>query len=168
MQAEGPLRDRLGEILLSGVSARKNERVVPEMAASCGISKSSVSRQFKAASAAKLQALCDRRFEALDLLVIYIDGVRSGPHHVIGAIGVDAEGRKHVLGLREGATENAVVVKDLLTDLVTRGVDPARRRLFVVDGSKALRAGIDAVFGPQHPVQRCRNHDGALRRWSRT
>ena len=168
MQAEGPLRDKLGEILLSGVSTRQYERVVPEMAASCGISKSSVSRQFKAASAAKLQALCERRFEALDLLVIYIDGVRFGPHHVLGAIGVDSDGRKHVLGLREGATENAVVVKDLLADLVTRGVDPARRRLFVVDGSKALRAAIDAVFGPQHPVQRCRNHDGALRRWSRT
>ena len=70
---------------------------------------------------------------------------------------MDAEGRKHVLGLREGATENAVVVKDLLADLVARGVDPARR-LFVVDGSKALRTAIDAVCGPQHPVQRCRNH----------
>jgi len=158
MQADGPLRDKLGEILLSGVSTRKYERVVPEMATSCGISKSSVSRQFKAASAAKLQALCERRLEGLDLLVIYIDGVRFGPHHVIGAIGVDADGRKHVLGLREGATENAVVVKDLLSDLVARGVDPARRRLFVVDGSKALRAGIDAVFGTNHPVQRCRNH----------
>jgi len=158
MQAEGPLRDKLGEILFSGVSTRQYERVVPEMAASCGISKSSVSRQFKAASAAKLQALCERRFEELDLLVIYIDGVRFGPHHVLGAIGVDSDGRKHVLGLREGATENAVVVKDLLTDLVTRGVDPARRRLFVVDGSKALRAAIDAVFGTNHPVQRCRNH----------
>jgi putative transposase len=158
MQAEGPLRDKLGEILLSGVSTRQYERVVPEMATSCGISKSSVSRQFKAASAAKLQALCERRFEALDLLVIYIDGVRFGPHHILGAIGVDSDGRKHVLGLREGATENAVVVKDLLTDLVARGVDPARRRLFVVDGSKALRAAIDAVFGPQQPVQRCRNH----------
>lgn len=157
MQAEGPLRDKLGEILLSGVSTRKYERVVPEMATRCGISKSSVSRQFKAASAAKLQGLCERRFEELDLLVIYIDGVRFGPHHVLGAIGVDADGRKHVLGLREGATENAVVVKDLLEDLVSRGVSPSRR-LFVVDGSKALRAAIDAVFGPQHPVQRCRNH----------
>jgi putative transposase len=158
MQTQGALRTKLGEILLSGVSTRKYERVVPEMATSCGISKSSVSRQFQAASAAKLQALCERRFEALDLLVIYLDGVRFGPHHVIGAIGVDAEGHKHVLGLREGATENAVVVKDLLSDLVARGVDPARPRLFVVDGSKALRAAIEAVFGPQHPVQRCRNH----------
>ena len=151
MQAEGPLRDKLGEILLSGVSTRQYERVVPEMATSCGISKSAVSRQFKAASGAKLQALGERRFEELDLLVIYIDGVRFGPHHVLGGIGVDSDGGKHVLGLREGATENAVVVKDLLSDLVARGVDPARRRLFVVDGSKALRARIDAVFGPQHP-----------------
>jgi transposase-like protein len=168
MPAEGPLRDKLSALLLSGVSPRQYERVVPELAASCGISKSSVSRQFVAASAAELQALCEWRFEALDLWVIYIDGVRFGSHHLLGAIGVDAAGRKHVLGLREGATENAVVVKDLLTDLVTRGVDPARRRLCVVEGSKALRAGIDAVFGPQHPVQRCRNHAGARRRWSRT
>ena len=158
MQAKGPLRHKLSEILLSGVSTRKYERVVPEMATSCGISKSSVSRQFVEASAAQLQGLCERRFEELDLLVIYVDGVRFGPHHVIGAIGVDAAGQKHVLGLREGATENAVVVKDLLADLVVRGVDPARRRLFVIDGSKALRAGIDAVFGTHHPVQRCRNH----------
>jgi transposase-like protein len=158
MQAEGALRTKLGEILLCGVSTRQYQRVVPEMATSCGISKSSVSRQFRAASAAKLRALGERRFEELDLLVIYIDGVRFGPHHVIGAIGVDSDGRKHVLGLREGATENAVVVKDLLSDLVARGMDPARRRLFVIDGSKALRAAIVAVFGSQHPVQRCRNH----------
>ena len=86
MQAEGPLRDKLGEILLSGVSTRKYERVVPEMGASYGISKSSISRQFKAASATKLQALCERRFEALDLLVIYIDGVRFGRASVNGCV----------------------------------------------------------------------------------
>lgn len=59
--------------------------------------------------------------------------------------GVDQECRKHVLGISEGATENAVVVKELLEDLVARGVTPGRKRLFVIDGSKALRAGIDAV-----------------------
>jgi putative transposase len=158
MQDDTALQAKLSDILMSGVSTRKYERVVPEMADSCGISKSSVSREFKEASAERLQELAERRFDDLELLVIYIDGVRFGEHHVIVALGVDADGYKHVLGLREGATENAVVVKDLLTDLVARGVDPTRRRLFVIDGSKALRAGIDAVFGSQHPVQRCRNH----------
>ena len=73
-------------------------------------------------------------------------------------VGVDAEGRKHVLGLRDGASENATVCTALLEDLVERGVKPGRRRLFVIDGSKALRKAIDAVYGTDNPVQRCRNH----------
>jgi putative transposase len=158
MQDDTSLRAKLSGILMSSVSTRKYERVVPEMAESCGVSKSSVSREFVEASSEQLEALAERRFEQLDLLVIYIDGIRFGDHHVIVSIGVDSEGRKHVLGLREGATENAVVVKDLLEHLVEHGVDPTRRRLFVIDGSKALRVAIDAVFGSHNPIQRCRNH----------
>jgi putative transposase len=63
-----------------------------------------------------------------------------------------------VLAIREGATENATVVKELLEDLVERGLKPEQKRLFVIDGSKALRAAINAVFGAHHPVQRCRAH----------
>ena len=158
MQSDVALREKLSSILLRGVSTRSYEDVVPEMAETCGVSKSSVSREFIEASAEQLQDLAERRFDALDLLVIYIDGVQFGGHHVIGAVGVDTDGRKHVLGLAEGATENAVVVKGLLESLVERGVRPDRPRLFVIDGSKALRAAIDAVFGSSNPVQRCRNH----------
>ena len=71
---------------------------------------------------------------------------------------MDIQGRKHVLALREGATENAEAAKDLLQHLVEHGVDPTRRRLFIIDGSKALRTAINAVFGAETPVQRCRNH----------
>ena len=158
MQSDAALSQKLCGILLRGVSTRHYAAVIPEMAATCGVSKSSVSREFVEASAEKLQELGERRFDEVDLLVIYLDGVRFGAYHVIVAIGVDAEGNKHVLGLREGATENAVVVKGLLEDLVERGVQPGRRRLFVIDGSKALRQAIDAVFGANNPVQRCRNH----------
>ena len=66
--------------------------------------------------------------------------------------------KKHVLGVREGASENAEVTSALLEDLVERGLDPGRRRLFVIDGSKALRKAIEKVFGQRHPIQRCRNH----------
>ena len=158
MQNDAALSQKLSGILMRGVSTRHYAGVIPEMAATCGVSKSSVSREFVEASAEKLKELGDRRFDDLDLLVIYVDGVRFGAYHMIAAIGVDVEGNKHVLGLREGATENAVVVTGLLEDLVERGVQPARRRLFVIDGSKALRQAIDAVFGANHPVQRCRNH----------
>jgi transposase-like protein len=77
---------------------------------------------------------------------------------MIGAVGVDREGNKQVLAIREGATENVTVVKELLEDIVARGVNPEQKRRFVIDGSKALRAAINAVFGSEQPVQRCRAH----------
>ena len=80
------------------------------------------------------------------------------PHTMIGAVGVDREGNKQVLAIREGATENVTVVKELLEDIVARGVNPEQKRRFVIDGSKALRAAINAVFGSEQPVQRCRAH----------
>jgi putative transposase len=149
---------RMLEILLSGVSTRNYAKVLPEMAESVGLSRSAVSREFIAASADQLQALCERRLDGLDILIIYIDGIRFAGHHVMVALGVDPTGKKHLLGVREGATENATVVTELLADLVARGMDPKQRRLFVIDGSKALRAAIERVFGERVPVQRCRTH----------
>jgi putative transposase len=158
MQEGADLGKRVRGILRRGVSTRHYEEVIPEVAGRCGVSKSSVSRRFQEASTEALKELCERRFENLELPIIYIDGKHFGGHQVICAVGVDTEGKKHVLGITEGATENAVVVKELLEDLVARGVSPERRRLFVIDGSKALRAGIDTVFGTKHPVQRCHLH----------
>jgi transposase-like protein len=77
---------------------------------------------------------------------------------VICAAGVDDKGKKHLLGLREGAMENAEVARALLEDLARRGLDPKQRRLFVINGSLALRNAIDLIFGAGTPVQRCRNH----------
>jgi transposase-like protein len=158
LQNPGPLSRRMLEILVLGVSTRRYQKVLPQMAQAVGMSKSAVSRQAKQASAQALQKLSERRFDDLDILIVYLDGLRFAGHHVLGAIGVDASGNKHVLGLRQGASENATVVKELLEDLVQRGIKPGRRRLFVIDGAKALRAGIDAVYGADNPVQRCRNH----------
>ena len=50
------------------------------------------------------------------------------------------------------------MVKELLEDLVARGLDPERRYLFVINGAKALRAGIDRVFGRRAEVQHCQIH----------
>jgi putative transposase len=157
MQDEPRLGARMLDILMRGVSTRQYRGVIPEMADTVGVSKSSVSRQMIEASEAEVEALLGRRFDQVQLVIIYIDGMVFGDHTMIGAIGVDAEGHKHVLAIREGATENATVAKELLEDLVTRGVNPEHKRLFVIDGSKALRAAINAIFG-NHPVQRCRAH----------
>ncbi len=158
MQSDRRLGSRMLEILLAGVSTRKYHEVLPAMAETVGVSRSSVSRQAIEASEEELRRLCERRFDETELLIVYVDGIIFGEHHVVGAVGVDAEGTKHVLGLAEGASENQVVVRGLLENLVERGVKPERRYLFVIDGSKALRAAINAVFGQGQAVQRCRQH----------
>jgi transposase-like protein len=146
------------EILLSGVSTRRYQEVLPQMAQSVDISKSSVSRRVIAASEQQLKELLEKELSQTTLLVIYLDGIQLGRHHVLCAVGVDSQGFKHVLGLAARAPEKAPVVKELLESLVARGLNPKEPRLFVIDKAKALRAGIDAVFGTHHAVQRCRNH----------
>lgn len=158
MQNQEQMGARMLDILLHGVSTRNYKAVIPEMAETAGVSRSAVSRAAIEASEAEVDALLSRRFDDVKLLVIYIDGLIFGKYTMIGAIGVDTQGHKHVLGIREGATENAAVVTALLEDVVARGVDPKRKMLFVIDGSKALRAAINAVFGTEQPVQRCRAH----------
>lgn len=158
MQNQEQMGARMLDILLHGVSTRNYKAVIPEMAETAGVSRSAVSRAAIEASEAEVEALLSRRFDDVKLLVIYIDGLIFGKYTMMGAIGVDTQGHKHVLGIREGATENAAVVTALLEDVVARGVDPKRKMLFVIDGSKALRAAINAVFGADQPVQRCRAH----------
>jgi putative transposase len=144
--------------LLRGVSTREYHEVLPEMAATVGVSKSAISRKVVEASAEQLKQLQERRWDKVEILVIYIDGQRFGAHHVLSAVGVDATGKKHILGLEPGATENAASVKRLLTRLRDHDLATDRRYLFVIDGAKALRAAIEEVFGAEQPVQRCRNH----------
>ena len=158
MRGNESLGSRVLEILLAGVSTRNYKKVLPQVAGTVGISKSSVSREFIEASAEELKQLCEKRLEDLELLVIYLDGMVFAEHHIIAAVGVDRKGYKHILGLAQGSSENAAVCVDLLQDIVKRGLDPQQKLLFVIDGSKALRSAIDQVFGDRHPVQRCRNH----------
>ena len=144
--------------LLRGVSTREYQEVLPQMAETVGVSRSAISRKAVEASAEQLKQLQERRWENAEILVIYIDGQRFGDHHILSAVGVDTEGRKHILGIESGATENAASVKRLLTRLRDQGLPTNRKYLFVIDGAKALRAAIGEVFGGDQPVQRCRNH----------
>ena len=114
MRRPGAVADRMLEILMAGVSTRKYGRVIAEMADTVGVSKSAVSREAIEASERVLKELMERRLDARDLLVIYLDGIQMGSHHVLAAVGVDSDGKKHVLGVREGASENAEVTGALL------------------------------------------------------
>jgi transposase-like protein len=152
-------------LMLINVSTRKFGRAVrlPEAgvsaAAGSGLSKSAVSRRFKALTEARLAEWMASDLSQLDLLVIQIDGLHLDDSLLmIGAVGVDADGRKHPLGVVEGATENAATVQALLDNLIDRGLDPAVCRLFIVDGAKALTKAIRRTFGADIPIQRCQVH----------
>ena len=149
---------RVRDIMVAGVSTRRYAGVLPQAAATVGVSKSSVSRHFIEASAEQLAALNERSLVGVTVLVIYMDGIVVAGHHVIAALGVDEAGDKHMLGLAPGSSENAQVVKDLLHRLIERGLDASLSYLFVIDGSKALRSAIDEMFGERAKVQRCRTH----------
>ena len=158
LRNDGRVGEHMLNALMRGLSTRQYNDVLPAMAATVGVSRSAVSRQAAEASAEQLKQLQERRWDEVGILVIYIDGQRYGEHHILSAVGVDTSGRKHILAIECGATENAASVKRLLTHLRDHGLPTDRKYLFVIDGARALRAAIDEVFGTGQPVQRCRNH----------
>jgi transposase-like protein len=158
LQQDGKLQRAVREGVVAGLSTRNYQRAVESVVEGYGIEKSSVSRQFVAASSNQLRSLCERRLEDLKLVVLMIDGIHFGGQVLVVALGIAESGEKHVLGVWQGATENTTVVTGLLEDLVDRGLDMQRRYLVVIDGSKALRAGVERVFGKQAEVQRCQVH----------
>src|SRR6266446_2242270 len=158
LQLDGRRQRAVREGIVAGLTSRSYQRAVESVLDGYGIEKSSVSREFVAASAAQLKKLCEKKLDGLDLVAILIDGIHLGKQVLVVALGIETSGKKHVLGLWQGATENTAVVKDLLEDLVARGLSTERRYLFVIDGAKALRARIERVFGNRAEVQRCQLH----------
>ena len=157
-----PLTERAVEQIAVGVSTRNYDRSLeppPPGFDVRGASKSAVSRRFVAATRVQLEEMMKRDLSTISLCVVMIDGIHiAGDHLVLTALGIDERGNKHVLGLYEGATENATVCTGLLNDLVSRGVSTTRALLFVIDGAKALVKAIRAVFGKRAIVQRCQVH----------
>jgi transposase-like protein len=156
-----PLNRHAMNAVACGISTRKYARSLeplPEEADERSTSRSSVSRRYVAMTTKQMTKwlttpLGDRHFP-----IVMIDGIHLGDHMVLIALGIDFEGKKQVLGLREGNTENSRVAKALLRDLVERGLDPERARLFVIDGAKALTSAILKVFGSLGAIHRCHLH----------
>ena len=157
-----PLTRSVLERMLAGVSTRRYRRTQEPVGseverAARSTSKSSVSRMLIERTRRSLGELMSRRLDDVRLAVMMIDGLELQGRCCVVALGITTEGVKIPLGLWEGSTENATVATALLADLVERGLDPEQGILFVVDGAKALRKAIRAVFG-QAPVQRCLRH----------
>lgn len=156
-----PLDHRTVEAIAVGVSTRKYHRSLDALPADereRSVGRSSVSRRFVALSSRMVDGWLSRPLDRLDIRVVMIDGLFLRDHCILIALGVASDGAKHVLGLREGSTENAAVARALLSDLVERGLGTDRPILFVIDGGKALRKAIGDLFGVRAVVQRCQVH----------
>ena len=157
-QQTGELVKRAYRDLIRGVSTRRFAEGVEDFVLGHGISASAVSRRMVVATAKKVEELFSRSLAELELAVLMLDGVDVGGHAVVIALGIDSKGKKHILGLRQGATENTAVAKGLLEELLERGLRTDCPMLVVIDGSKALRRAVTDVFGEKTPVQRCTVH----------
>ena len=158
--SEDLLRQVVVERMLAGVATRRHVRGgrTGRPADRTGISKSAVSRRFVAATEAALKELMARDLTSLDMAVLMIDGLNVADQMIVVAMVITADGTKMPVGMMLGDTENTVIVKDLLADLVARGLRSEQGILAVIDGSKALRTAIIKVFGDQAVIQRCTLH----------
>jgi transposase-like protein len=144
--------------ILSGVSTRKYAAIVSEGLKAKGVSKSAVSRKAIVATKPTVDQFVKRKLDELSLVALLFDGIHIARRQMIVCVGIDHNGRKQVLGLRLGATENEIVCRDLIADMIERGLDTQTNYLFVVDGSKALVRAIRATFGGNAAIQRCQEH----------
>ena len=158
---EDPLEQRALQQMILGVSTRgysdsleKLPVEVPER----GKSRSAVSRRFVEGTRRRLVKLQRRDLSKLSLAVLMIDGIHFEDHVVLVALGFENDGKKHVLGLWEGATENSRACKALLENLASRGLQTNRSMLIVLDGAKALHKACRDVFGDRAFIQRCQEH----------
>jgi transposase-like protein len=151
------------ERMLAGVATRRHRDVAEPIGTALeskarGDSKSAVSRRFKKATTAALEELLARDLSGLEVAVLMIDGIVFAECCCVAALVITADGTKVPVGLWDGDTENTVVVTDLLADLVARGLRYEQGLLVVIDGSKALAAGVNRVFGRRAIIQRCVLH----------
>jgi transposase-like protein len=161
--AEDQLTTVVLERMLAGLATRRHVAAGEPVGAAVttratATSRSAVSRRFIAATKTALSELLARDLAPLDIKVLMVDGEHLADHLAVVALAITADGTKVPVGLWEGSTENATVVKALLADLVARGLDAGDGLLVVIDGAKALSSAVKAVFGASAAIQRCTVH----------
>jgi len=153
-----PLTETVWEKLMLGLSTRRYGQAIRQFTEAYGLEKSAVSEHFIEASRAKLKDLMERRLDQTQLCALLIDATPFEGQQMVAVLGIGQDGRKTILGIRQGATENATVVSELLSDLVSRGLDFTEPRLYILDGGKALTAAVKKHAGESAAIQRCQVH----------
>ncbi len=154
----GEVDEGLFRKVLYGISCRDYEAAVEAVPGAIGLSKSTVSREFKKATAAKLKDFQERDLSQYDVVALFMDGKTFAEDEMVIALGVTMNGDKVFLGFIQTETENGVVIKSFLRSLKDRGLDLRAGALVVLDGAKGLRSGVQAVFKGQVLIQRCQWH----------
>jgi putative transposase len=144
--------------ILYGLSCRDYGACAEAIPEAFGLSRSSLSRRYIKATARKLQALQERRLDGYDVVALVVDGKTFAEDTMVTALGLTLQGDKVLLGFVQTGTENATTCAEFLRSLVARGLRYEEGLLVIIDGSKGLRAGVEDVFGPETPVQRCQYH----------
>jgi len=153
-----PLTETVWEKLMLGLTTRKYGDAVRQFTEAYGLEKSAVSEHFIEASRAKLKQLMERRLDKKKFCALLVDATPFEGQQMVAALGIGYDGTKTILGIWQGATENATVVGELLGDLMNRGLDFTVPRLYVLDGGKALHAAVKKYAGESAPIQRCQVH----------
>lgn len=151
---DGPLT----AAILNGVTTRAYAKLLKKCVEAKGVKRSSVSRRTIASTKPIVDEFLKQRLDHINPTIMLIDGVNVRGRQALACIAIDSAGRKHVIGVRLGTTENQILCRDLIRDLTERGIDPAGDYLFVIDGSKALAGAIRAAFGQDVHIQRCQEH----------
>lgn len=158
LQRSSLMEESVWNKIMHGLTTRGYSEVVRELKETYGVEKSTVSEHFIEGSRRRLQKLETRPLTQQAFCTLFIDGTYFQKQQLIVALGLTLKGEKMVLGLRQGATENATVVRQLLEDLQQRGIDFDVPRLYVLDGGKALQAALRKVAGECAQIQRCQVH----------
>jgi putative transposase len=153
-----PLTETVWEKLMLGLTTRKYGEAIRQFTEAYGLEKSAVSEHFIEASRAKLKKLMERRLNKMKFCALLIDATPFEGQQMVAALGIGYDGTKTILGIRQGATENATVAGELLGDLMNRGLDFTEPRIYVLDGGKGLHSAIKKYAGDAAPIQRCQVH----------
>ncbi len=156
--AAGEVDEGLFRKVLLGISCRDYEAAAEAVPGAIGLSKSTVSREFKKATARQLKAFQERDLSQYDVVAVFLDGKSFAEDQMVLALGSTLNGDKVLLGFVQTDTENARAITIFLRGLVDRGLDLSAGALVVIDGSKGLKAGAEAAFRGQVLIQRCQWH----------
>ena len=149
------LQAQIVQAIVSGVSSRGIEELKPN---SPGVKKSNVSRLWKDAGNKFIEQMRGKDLSSITWCALMLDGIHlSKDQTAVVALGIDSEGRKHVLDFALGSSESLEVSRELMTRIVNRGFTCDHRLYVVLDGSDALRGAVVEFFSDA-VIQRCLVH----------